>query len=94
MKRISNIIRLFLCSTVLATGLSSCENLDINSPGLSNAEIVEGLKSALSVGTDTSVSILHQVKGYYGGNLVKILLPKEAEVITKNISKIDRKRAV
>ena len=57
-----------------------------NSP--TNTEIVKGLKEALSVGTDTAVSRLAVVNGYYKDELVKILLPKEANVIIDNISKV------
>lgn len=66
----------------------SCEQLDLDPSGLTNEEIIEGLKSALNVGTDTSVGILSKVDGYYKDDLVKILLPAEAKVITDNIGKI------
>lgn len=68
--------------------LSSCEELDNVDLGLSQEEIAKGLKSALEVGTDTSVSILSVTDGYYKDDLVKILLPLEAAVIIDNISKI------
>jgi len=66
---------------------SSCQDVNLD-PELSESEIVEGLKSALKVGTDSSVSTLNLQDGYYGDNLVKILLPEEAGVIVKNIALI------
>lgn len=67
----------------------SCEEVDsIVSTGLTNEEIIRGLKSALEVSTDTSVKILNAVDGYFGDPLVKILLPEEAAIIVNNISKI------
>src|SRR4051812_27898105 len=69
----------------------SCENLQSFIPaevstGLSNEEIIRGLKEALKIGTDTSVSKLNRVNGYLSDQAVKILLPQEAQVITQNLS--------
>lgn len=84
-------IRIFL-AFIAITSLVSCtkEDLDkiLSSQALSNEEIIAGLKSALNVGTDTSVSILNKVDGYYADQAVKILLPPEAEAIYTNISKV------
>src|SRR5665648_389935 len=55
---------------------------------LSNAEIVGGLKDALLVGTDSSVTHLSAIDGYLMDMAVKILLPPEAKTITDNLSKI------
>lgn len=67
--------------------LISCDNLEnINAPSLSNEEIILGLKTALKVGTDSSVNILSQTDGYYKNELIKILLPDEADPIIKNIA--------
>ncbi len=67
--------------------VSSCIPTSEN-PGLSNEQVVAGLKEALQVGTDTAVSILSLTDGYYGDELVKILLPDEANVIIDNIQLI------
>ncbi len=67
---------------------NSCEELDKLTAGLTNEEIIEGLKSALSVGTDTSVNTLNALDGYYKDDLVKILLPPEASKLVDNISKV------
>jgi hypothetical protein len=65
----------------------SQQTLETNKP-LSTTEIIAGLKDALVVGTDKSVDILGVTNGYYGDDLVKILLPPEANVIIENINKI------
>lgn len=75
--------------------LSSCaqlsqiaqSTLSQNAP-LTNLEIVGGLKDALFVGTDSSVTKLSAVDGYLKDQAVKILLPPEAKEITNNISKL------
>lgn len=84
--------KLFCTSLILFTVLlSSCDNLQQLIPaeissGLSNEEIIRGLKEALRVGTDTSVTLLHRNNGYFGDQAVKILLPEEAQVIVQHLS--------
>jgi hypothetical protein len=55
---------------------------------LTQTEIIAGLKQALTVGVDSSVSHLGGINGYLKDETVKILLPPEADVITQNISKL------
>lgn len=75
---------LILLSIVLLS--TECE--DIDTSGLSDEDIVEGLKTALKVGTDSSTTILSAVDGYYMDAAVKILLPPEADIITTNLTKV------
>ena len=55
---------------------------------LTQTEIIAGLKEALVVGTNKSADILGATDGYYKDELVKILLPPEADIIVKNINKV------
>lgn len=55
---------------------------------LTNTEIVAGLKEALLVGADSSVTRLSAVDGYLKDQAVKILLPPEAKEITDHISRL------
>ena len=55
---------------------------------LTQNEIIAGLKEALIVGTNKSAEKLGVTDGYYKDDLVKILLPPEADIIVKNINKI------
>lgn len=69
--------------------ITSCDNTDeiidiIQNPPLTEAEVVAGLKSALTIGTDTAVSIVSKVNGYYLDELIKIYLPPEADIIVDN----------
>ena len=57
-------------------------------PMLTSEEIGKGLKEALKVGTNKSVSALSKTDGFYGNKLLQIALPKEANTIVKNVSKI------
>jgi hypothetical protein len=62
--------------------------LNSTSSELSNDEVIAGLKEALNVGTDTSVTILHKLDGYFLDETVKILLPEEAQVMYANLTKV------
>ena len=49
--------------------------------GLSENEIVQGLKEALEIGTDNSVSLLSRLDGFYKHPDVKILLPEKVKQV-------------
>ena len=55
---------------------------------LTQNEIISGLKEALVVGTNRSVDILGVTDGYYRDELVKVLLPPEADIIVNNIGRL------
>lgn len=63
------------------------QTLNENKP-LTTSEIVAGLKEALIVGTNKSADILGVTDGYYKDQVVKILLPPEADIIVNNLNKI------
>lgn len=90
MKRITI---LFLVTVSLSLG--SCDILQQildeaaqQTTTLSNGEIIQGLKEALSVGAVSSSKTLHATDGYFKDQAVKILLPPEANVIVENIRKV------
>jgi hypothetical protein len=62
--------------------------LKVKNVPLSNTEIVNGLKDALLVGTDSAVTHLSAIDGYLKDQAVKISLPPEAKSITANLSKL------
>lgn len=55
---------------------------------LSEEDIQNGLKEALKKGIETAVSQVSVDNGYYRDEAIRILLPPEAQTITKNISKL------
>jgi hypothetical protein len=81
------IILLFLFTGCAQLKQIANQTINTGKP-LTQNEIIAGLKEALIVGTDNSANILGKTDGYYKDELVKILLPPEADVIVKNISKI------
>lgn len=73
---------------LLAFGLftASCEGL--GEDGLTEAEIVAGLKEALQVGTDTSVTKTNKENGYYNDSRIRIPSPPEAANVISTVSGI------
>ncbi|MCC5945557.1 MAG: DUF4197 domain-containing protein [Bernardetiaceae bacterium] len=74
--------------SLFAVSLAACELLDdvLEGSNLSESEIIEGLKTALNVGTDASVAQLSQVNGYFNDAVVKILLPAEAQDVVRRLN--------
>ncbi len=75
-------MRLFKKVLFIAIGCSllsfvSCELLDEASAGLTESEVIEGLKEALGIGLDNSVVNASSVDGYLKNEAIKILLPSE-----------------
>ncbi|WP_321321323.1 DUF4197 domain-containing protein [Labilibaculum sp.] len=55
---------------------------------LSSNEVSSGLKEALKIGSKNASNLLSLQDGFYKDELIKILLPPEAQSITKNINLI------
>ena len=56
-----------------------------SSGGLSNDDIISGLKEALRVGTDSSSKKLSKLDGFFGDAAIKILMPEEAKKMEKTL---------
>ncbi len=82
-------INIFI-SLLLSLMVISCDEITevLEESALSNEEVIQGLKAALEVSTDSSVNTLSAIDGYLADAAVKILLPPEAEVIEENIAKV------
>ncbi len=55
---------------------------------LTTSEVNSGLKQALKFGAEKAVKVLAAKDGFYGDQLVKIMLPEQAQAIVKNIKLI------
>lgn len=78
-------------SVILLSGCAELNTIMQSFPTdvpLTEADVAEGLKEALIIGSKNSSAILSAVDGYYGDELVKILLPEEASVIIDNLGRI------
>ena len=52
---------------------------------LSNADIINGLKQALNIGTDNSAKKLNKADGFFANAAIKILMPDEAKKAEKTL---------
>ncbi len=50
--------------------------------------IISGLKEALSIGTEKAVESVSQVDGYFGNQIIKILMPEEIQKVADVLGKI------
>lgn len=76
---------------IMVTGCAELAQLTEQYAGsrpLTNQEVINGLKEALTLGAKNAASRLSAVDGYYLDNTVKISLPPEARIITENLSLI------
>ncbi|MCF8257541.1 MAG: DUF4197 domain-containing protein [Flavobacteriales bacterium] len=71
----------------IGASLSSCDEI-LDYLQLSDAEVAQALKEALTVGTDTSVARGSVEDGYFGNQIIKILLPPEAQPILSVINSV------
>jgi hypothetical protein len=63
-------------------------NLPGDVPGLSTADMANGLRQALDLGIDKQVSKLTATDGFYRNELVKILLPEELQKVDQALRDI------
>ncbi|MEO6135821.1 MAG: DUF4197 domain-containing protein [Ginsengibacter sp.] len=82
--------KIYLPLLIFLFSLSSCETARniLNSAGvgnLTNQEVVMGLKEALKVGTDSSTFHLGLLNGFFKDDMIKILMPPEAQKVEKTL---------
>ncbi|WP_462251543.1 DUF4197 domain-containing protein [Ekhidna sp.] len=83
MRLARNIILLSLFG--ISTVLVSCEFFEDATNPLTESEIIQGLKEALSIGLDNSVTSASGVDGYLQNEVIKILLPDEVKDLQNKI---------
>jgi len=95
-----NTIKILFCALVMSSlfGCSALKEIQmddvlntienaVGENGLSNADVISGLREALKVGTNKSVSKVNIADGFLKNNLIKIPLPKEAEKVADVLQK-------
>ncbi|HXS56525.1 MAG TPA: DUF4197 domain-containing protein [Hanamia sp.] len=86
MKKIPLILCLFLFPFFgCDTAKNILNNVGAGNGNLSNADVVQGLKEALRVGTDSSTYHLGLLNGFYKDDMIKILMPPEAQKVEKTL---------
>lgn len=58
-----------------------------SSSGLSNDDIINGLKEALTIGTDSASKRLHKTDAFFANAAIKILMPPEAQKVESTLRK-------
>jgi len=81
------LLTILIISTISLSGCETAKQIleGANTGGLTNGEIVQGLKEALRVGTDTAGKKLSIINGFFGDAAVKILMPPEAVKVEKTL---------
>lgn len=59
-----------------------------------NSELIEGLKEALSIGTQAAVQLVSQEDGYFGNEIIKILMPEDLRRVTDTLRTIGFQKQV
>lgn len=74
-----------LGAVVLLLGAAACEKVNdvLKSIGLSNAEIVEGLKEALNVAAGSAQGSASKVDGFLKNKAIEIMLPDQLKPVKK-----------
>src|SRR5882757_9274623 len=84
-------------ASFIVFGLCSCAQLDktikeidnaYNNGTLSNADIIKGLKEALTIGSRNSAGNASKTDGYFLNPLIKIAFPPEAEKMESTLRSI------
>jgi hypothetical protein len=86
MKKLSLILCLFLFPFFgCDTAKNILSTVGAGNGNLSNADVVQGLKEALRVGTDSSTYHLGLLNGFFKDDMIKILMPPEAQKVEKTL---------
>jgi hypothetical protein len=81
-----NYRKIVLVSLILLAGtMVSCELFEDATNPLTEGEIVQGLKEALNIGLDNSVTSASSAGGYLQNEVIKILLPEEVTDLQNKI---------
>jgi hypothetical protein len=85
--KVVTLIKIKLFSLVILTAfiMGGCNEDILRNPesGLTNEEIIKGLREALTVGTDSTVKQVNALDGYFKNELIRIVLPPEAQQVQK-----------
>lgn len=77
---------LFSFITLSILGCAELKSIIDQNLGLSNQEIVAGLKKALDVGLDKSVTSASSVNGYLKNEAIKLILPQKVKSLQEEIN--------
>jgi len=91
------IITVFLFTTISYAGLLDDVIKTVGGSGKGEPDestIISGLKEALSIGTDKAVKNVSQVDGYFGNQVIKILMPEKIQNVADILRKVGYQKQV
>jgi len=62
--------------------------------GADQSDLIAGLKEALSIGTKNAVEFVSQVDGYFGNEIIKILMPDEVRSVADTLGRLGFQKQV
>jgi len=65
-----------------------------SSKGPDDGMVVSGLKEALSIGTENAVKNVSRVDGYFGNEVIKILMPEKIQKVAQVMKKVGYQKEV
>ena len=82
--------KIYLLSFIILFSFSGCDTAksilgSVGNGNLSNADVVQGLKEALTVGADSATYHLGLLNGFYKDDMIRILMPPEAQKVEKTL---------
>ena len=82
--------KIYLFSFIILFSFSGCDTAksilgSVGNGNLSNADVVQGLKEALTVGADSATYHLGLLNGFYKDDMIRILMPPEAQKVEKTL---------
>ncbi len=87
--------KIYLLGLVFLFSFSGCEtaksimdSVGTGNGNLTTAQVVEGLKTALELGTDSATNHLAALDGFYKDAMVKILMPPEAQKVENTLRNV------
>ena len=62
--------------------------------GADQSDLIAGLKEALSLGTKNAVQMVSQVDGYFGNEIIKIIMPDEVRSVADTLGRLGFQKQV
>ena len=94
MKRLWGILLLFAWIFTSCDILTQLESTAAGPKPLTTLDITQGLKEALQVGVNNSVSLLSKENGFYGNPGFRIPFPEEAKIVEEKLRQIGMDKMV
>jgi hypothetical protein len=83
-----------IAGLLLIAAAAAAPGPDGRGPGEEESTLIAGLKQALSIGAEKAVEAVSQPDGYFGNELIKILLPEEIKGVAETLGRLGLQKQV